>query len=281
MIRRFTLSLLLLLAISALTACGLLSEPPEASGPIEVIPLVLETQVTPAETPAASTTVPVVEEPVEQETAAAYPAPATAVAAQPPAAYPDPPPAATDDGSAAPGALRLYQISQDASQVTFELDEDLRGQRTTVVGTTNQVAGEMALNLADLSTAQIGVIQINARTLLTDNSFRNRAIHNEILETGAHEFITFTPTNISGLPPAAAVGQEISFTVDGQLTIRDITQPVTFNVVAVAQSETMLTGHATTTIERTAFNLTIPQVPQVANVEETIDLTLTFTAQTT
>ena len=37
--------------------------------------------------------------------------------------------------------LLVYQIDPAASQVRFELDEDLRGQRTTVIGVTHQVAG--------------------------------------------------------------------------------------------------------------------------------------------
>ena len=67
----------------------------------------------------------------------------------------------------------------------FELDEDLRGSRITVVGMTDQVAGEVALDFANLADTQVGTIQINARTLATDNNFRNRAIQNEILQTGA------------------------------------------------------------------------------------------------
>lgn len=288
MIRRFTTLFLLILATAILAACGLLSEPEEASGPIEAIPLDLETPAASGESDAQPTAAPLVEEPAQDsadqpsapESDEAYPPPAgDETAAQPPSAYPDPQQESSDDGSAAAGALRVYQISQEGSEVTFELDEDLRGERTTVVGSTNQVAGEMALNLADLSTAQLGVIQLNARTLLTDNSFRNRAIQNEILETGAYEFVTFSPTAISGLPASAAVGEEINFTVAGDLTIRDITQPVTFDIVAVAQSETELTGRATTTVERAAYNLVIPQVPQVANVEESVALTITFTAR--
>lgn len=288
MFRRLPILFLLILATLILAACGILSEPEEASGPIEAIPLELETPAASGETDIEPTSAPLIEEPAQdsadtasaQESDEAYPPPANdEAAAQPASAYPDPQQATSDDGSAAAGALRVYQISQEGSEITFELDEDLRGQRTTVVGSTNQIAGEIALNLADLSTAQIGVIQINARTLLTDNNFRNRAIQNEILETGAYELITFSPTAISGLPASAAVGQEISFTVAGDLTIRDITQPVTFNVVAVAQSESELSGRATTTVERSAYNLIIPQVPQVANVEEAVDITITFTAR--
>ena len=273
------ITILLLLTITALLAagCGLLREPEEASGPLAAIPLELETQApAPEADPATATAAPLVEEPAAA-TAAAYP-PAVQSAAQPGAAYPEP---QEESGSAAAGDLRIYQISQDDSQVTFELDEDLRGVRTTVVGSTDQVAGELALDLADLSTAQLGVVQINARTLLTDNNFRNRPIHNEILDTGAYEFITFTPTAIDGLPASTAVGQEIAFTVHGDLTIRDVTQPASFDVVAVALSASELSGRATTIVEREAFGLTIPQVRQVANVEEAVQLTINFIARAT
>lgn len=290
MIRKRSLLLLLTCIALMATACGLLRDPEEASGPIEAIPLDLET-------PEQDAAAPATQQP-EQETADAYPPatdatggetvaegyPSAQEAGAPDASQPDEAYPSALAGAAQPsdaGQLRVYQISQDASRVTFELDEDLRGERMTVVGTTGQVAGELAVDLADLSTAQIGVIQINARTLLTDNNFRNRAIQNEILETGAYEFITFTPTAISGLPASAVPGQEVAFTVEGDLTIRDVTQPVTFEVVATAVSESELAGRATTSIEREAFDLVIPQVRQVANVEETVDLTIEFVARAT
>jgi polyisoprenoid-binding protein YceI len=228
------LTLLAILTL-ALSACGLLREPEEASGPLEAVPVT-------------------VEEPATTETV-------------------------TEEVTAAETAqLRIFQIDQGASEVRFELDEDLRGQRVTVVGSTNQVAGELAFNLADLSTAQVGLIQVNARGLLTDNNFRNRAIHNEILDTGQYELITFAPTAIEGLPATAAVGDEISFNINGNLTIRDITQPVTFQVTALVQSENGLVGTAGTTIEREAFGLNIPSVPQVANVEPQVELYIDFVA---
>jgi len=75
------------------------------------------------------------------------------------------------------GGLMVYQIDPATSQVRFELDEVLRGSPKTVVGTTNQVVGEIAADLNDLSSAQAGEIKINARTLKTDNNFRNRALN--------------------------------------------------------------------------------------------------------
>jgi polyisoprenoid-binding protein YceI len=180
--------------------------------------------------------------------------------------------------TAASSEPTIYAISADTSQVRFELDEDLRGSRITVVGTTGQIAGELAFDFDDLSQTQIGAIQINARTLATDNNFRNRAIQNEILDTGSYEYITFTPTAINGLPGSASIGETITFTVDGDLTIRDVTMPATFTVEATAASDSQITGAASTIITRDAYGLTIPSVPSVANVEQEVELYIEFAA---
>lgn len=254
---RHALILMLILLLS--TACSLLEEPAEPSGTIEAAPLESE-----SEEAAAATAVPAAE---EDPAAEASEAPAAESADE-----------ASEAETAATGERQIYTISQADSQVRFELDEDLRGSRVTVVGVTDQVAGEIALNLSDLSPAEVGVIQINARTLETDNSFRNRAIQNRILETGTYEFITFTPTAVNGLPDSAEVGEEISFTMEGDLTIRDVTQPVTFEVTATAVSPDQISGTASAAISREAFGLQIPEVPDVANVEDEVELYIDFVA---
>ncbi|MBK7896037.1 MAG: YceI family protein [Anaerolineaceae bacterium] len=255
--------LLLFLMMFTATACGLLQEPAEPSATIEAVPLEIEEAEEPAvvEEPTAVSEQPAVE--VDEAEAESEEAPAEEPVAE----------------EAAPaGGLVVYEISQDASTVRFELDEDLRGNRITVVGETGQVAGQIALDLSDLSTAQVGVIQINARTLATDNDFRNRAIQNEILQTGAYEFITFTPTAVSGLPASATVGEFIQFSIEGELTIRDVTETVTFEVTATAVTETAIQGTATATVLRDTYGLNIPEVPNVANVENEVDLIINFVA---
>lgn len=261
--RRIRLFLLPLFALT-LASCGALREPEAPSAPIEAIPLELATA--PVEGPAES---------ASATPAAVKDEPATAEATEP---VEEPEPTATTAVASEP---RIYSIMPEQSQVRFELGEDLRGVRTAVVGITDQIAGEIAVNLADLSSAQVGIIQINARGLATDNNFRNRAIHNEILETGAYEFITFTPTAISGLPASAAPGETVAFSMTGNLTLREITQPVTFDVAATASSPDTLTGTATATVNRADFDLRIPSVRNVANVDEEVHLTIDFVANAT
>ncbi len=167
----------------------------------------------------------------------------------------------------------------DASSATFSLDEELRGSPTTVVGTSGIVLGRIEIDPDDLSNSQIGEILINARDFETDSGLRNRAIRGPILDTDAFEFISFVPSAIEGLEGAASVGDEFTFTVSGDLTIRDITQPVTFDVTAVLTSDRTIEGTATTVVERGPFELVIPSVPSVANVSEEVQLSLDFVAE--
>lgn len=183
-----------------------------------------------------------------------------------------------EEFSGAPAGATVFLIVPEESQARFTLDEVLRGEPTTVVGTSGLVAGQIAIDPANPTAAQVGVIQINARALATDNQMRNRAIGNRILQTDSYEYITFTPTAISGLPDSVAVGQAFTFQVTGDLSIRDVTRPVTFEVTVTPISETRLEGLASTTVLRSEYDLTIPNVPGVADVSEGVLLELEFVA---
>jgi len=73
-------------------------------------------------------------------------------------------------------------------------------------------------------------------------------------------------------------GQIIPVKITGNLTIRDIVQPVTFDRTLTVKSDTELEGTAKTTITRAAFELTIPNVPSVAAVTGIVDIQLQFVA---
>ncbi len=184
----------------------------------------------------------------------------------------------TADTAVADPGLKIFQISQDESQVRFTIGEILRGQETKAVGTTNQVAGEIAVNFDDLSTVQIGTVQVNARTLATDSSMRDRTIGNRILNTGLFEFITFTPTAISGIPDKVNFGEPVAVEITGDLTIQNITNEVVFEGTVTPVSDTRLIGSASVIILRSDFDLRIPSVPNVAAVDEEVLLEIELVA---
>lgn len=183
--------------------------------------------------------------------------------------------------AANPGDLVVFNLVADDSEVRFILNEVLRGSPNTVTGRTNQIAGQIAVDFANPAASQVGEIRIDARTLATDNELRNRAIRGQILQSSQdqYEFISFKPTEVTGLPAAVTMGQAFEFQITGDLTIRDITKPVTFDVTVTPDSESKLEGLATATVHRGDFGLTIPNVPGVADVDEDVRLEITFVAQ--
>lgn len=197
---------------------------------------------------------------------------------KPPAAASGPTTAAPVAASASTTAPVVYQIDQKASKARFVIDEILRGNPTTVVGSTNQVAGEIAASLGDIDAARVGQIRINARTLVTDAESRNRMLQNRILQTEQHEFITFTPKDLIGLPDAAAVGQPLTFKMTGDLAIKGTAREVTFDVTMTPTAPNRLEGTASTSIKYADWGVVIPQVPSVAGVDEQVGLHLDFVA---
>ena len=191
-------------------------------------------------------------------------------------------PAATTEPAAtavpAASGMTIFQIDAAQSEARFIITEELRGEPKTVVGATNEVAGELALNPGDLGATQMGVIQVAARSLSTDSDRRNQAIRNRILNADTYVFITFTPTGVTGLSGSGAPGETYTFQIAGNLTIRDITQPVVFEATATADSLEQLSGTATTTVQRADYNLIIPNAPGVANVGESVILEIDFVA---
>lgn len=174
---------------------------------------------------------------------------------------------------------RVYEIVSAESEVRFRLDEMLRGVQTEVVGVTDQVVGQIAFDVADLTAVQVGTISIKASTLATDNNFRNNTLRNDILQSVFYETIAFTPSHISELSGSIALGETAVFTITGDLTIRDVTQPVTFAVSAQALTPERLEGSATATITRADYQLDIPSVSGVADVADEIKLEFDFVAE--
>lgn len=245
-------------------AAYVLRPPEPASAPIQATPLA--TQASPA--PTLQVESQPIGGPAATNRPASSPTPATAATGEP----------TTPESSALPSGTITYQILPAESQVRFSIDELLRGKPFTAVGATSQVAGEIAVNLDSLS-AQVGAIQVNARTLKTDNNFRDRAINNEILDTAQYEYITFQPTAIRGLPASVSANQEFTFQITGDLTIRNITRQVTFKVRLTPISVDRMQGYAAATVLRSDYQLTIPSVPSVADVSDEVLLEIEFVAE--
>ncbi len=175
----------------------------------------------------------------------------------------------------------IFRIVPEQSEARFVMQEDLRGARVDVIGVTKDVAGDIRVDFANPAASQVGGIVINARTLTTDQQFRNQALRGQILRSAddKYEFITFTPTALSGFSETdIAVGDSVTFQLTGDLKIIEVTKSVTFEVTVTVDSETQITGSGKTTVLYKDFNITIPSVPGVANITDEVSLEIDFVA---
>lgn len=175
----------------------------------------------------------------------------------------------------------VFTIDPSASSASFEIHEVLFGNPNTVLGKTNQVAGQILINTSDPSKSQLGPIRVDVSTLTTDSDMRNRTLQNRILETGdpANRYATFTATSFQGLPSTFPGGQLVRFKVTGNLIVHQVTKVETFDVLFTFNSDKQVTGTANTTVRYEDFNLAIPDVPSVTDVSDTVVLALNFTAR--
>ncbi len=143
------------------------------------------------------------------------------------------------------------------------------------------MAGQVAVDPTDLSTIQFSQIIVNARTFETDSGNRERAIRGPIILNSASdefEFITFDVTSVDGLSGELTVGEPLTFTVTGDLLIRDTTSQVTFEVTATLVDETTIDGSASATVLRSDYGIGIPNAPGVADVGDEVLIQLDFVA---
>lgn len=172
-----------------------------------------------------------------------------------------------------------YHINQDNSTVSFSIKEILRGNPFTAVGTTSAISGAVAFDGKNLS---FGTIQVNARTLKTDDSRRDGALARLILksENDANEFIVFRPTGTNKIPKTIPKGTPFTFSLLGDLTISGITKPISFDVT-MTLTDTIITADIASILKRSDFSLTVPNLPFIASVDDEVAITGTVVANRT
>lgn len=182
--------------------------------------------------------------------------------------------------TATSGNGKTFRLVPAGTEARFIIDEILMGQDKTVVGVTSLVEGEITVDPANPSSAQISPIRIDARDLKTDSDRRNGAIQRFVLQSSqdAYRYITFEPTAVKDLPATVAIGQPFQFTVTGNLTIRNVTRSESFPMTVTANSENELVGSGAITILLDDYQLSIPSVPSVAWVADEVKLEVEFTA---
>lgn len=218
-----------------------------------------------AQTPTATPTVaPATVPPTPTEASAATPAPTVA------------PTAATSGAS-----VVIFRIVPEESEVVYEVGETFLNENNRyaiAVGRTQQVNGEVRLDRANPRNSSVGTITVDISTFTSDNQRRDNAIRDRWLESARYPLATFTPTTIEGLPETYTDGEELTLTIAGDLTVRDVTRPTTFTVTGKIEGDRMQ-GVAEAQIKMTDFGFQPPSIAGVLRAEDDVKIRFRFVAR--
>ena len=182
--------------------------------------------------------------------------------------------------SAGPAAQRFVIVAEE-SQVTYRVAETLfrDGNRLNIaVGTTNTIHGEITVDRSTPRNSRVGTITIDISTFRTDSTRRDRAIRERWLESARFPVAEFRPTSVEGLPASYTEGQELPLRVTGELKVRGVVRPTTFDLSVVLAGET-LRGRASAAVLMTDFGFDPPSILGILRSENEVRLELRFIAR--
>ncbi len=177
--------------------------------------------------------------------------------------------------------MATFTLVPGESRAEYQVGETFfnQGNRFNLaIGVTTAVNGQIKVDPTIPSTAQISEITIDISQLTSDSNMRDGRIRRSWLESSTYPIARFVPTKIEGLPDSYAPGEDITFTVTGDLTVKLVTLPVTFNVTARLQDSALI-GMAETTVKLSDFGVGPIEIAGILGTEDEAKLVLNFVAR--
>ena len=148
-----------------------------------------------------------------------------------------PPPEATTPADASPATTPSVEagnfdgdwVPTDASEFGYRVEEVLAGVNTTAVGRSNEITGLLTIDgtTATVVDVEVQIDSIKSDSALRDNQFAGRIMNAEEFPTATFQLTE--PIEFGTIPTG---DEQIVATATGELTLRGVTNPVTFEVTA-------------------------------------------------
>lgn len=236
-------------------------------------------QAAPTSAPVASTAVRSTSAPAATAAADATAAPArvTAVTEPLPTTAAGAPTAAASTNTS---GLRTFAIVPEQTEASYDVQEQFLNQNVPVraIGKTNVVSGTFRFTADGQPTGEVTKIVVDLRTLTSDSGRRDGAIRSRWLESDTYPYAEFVSTGVEGVPASYTSGQDVTFKLNGTMTIRKVTKPMTFDVTGKLDGNTVI-GSATTTLLMRDFGFEPPDIAGILKVEDGVNVRINFTAK--
>jgi polyisoprenoid-binding protein YceI len=177
------------------------------------------------------------------------------------------------------GSLRSFRILPEGSETAYHITEQFADLATITNATaiTSLIEGEIQLDLKSQPVVQAVEMTVDLRGLKSDDPNRDEKLADRWVVTNRFPYATFVSTGIRDFPVQYREGEAVSFALDGDLTIRDVTRPVTFQVQASLEGDT-LAGSAQASILMSDFGIDPPSLLGFVTVEDEVEITVRVTA---
>ena len=243
----------LLASLLLLAACGSEPDPTSTSPP---------PTATFAPPPTATSPAPAGTAMDEHEaTATSQPPAATATAGQEPT---EPPPTEPATASRSTGDYEGYTfVVSDGSEATFTVEEQLASLPlpNDAVMRTTSLSGEVHLD------GRPSLVEVELQTLSSDQTFRDRYVRSRMFNQ--FPLAIFTVGDIGEIPDGLAEGEEVTTQVDGLLEVHGGEFPITFEIQARDDGDSMfILGRTTFTWDQ--LEVPRPQAQSVVSIEDEV-----------
>ena len=136
----------------------------------------------------------------------------------------------------------------------------------------------MLLNSDDPAASQFSQFSVNLASLTSDQPERDEALRKQWLESGGYPMALFLVKKVRNLPAQPAMDQPVPFQLAGEMTIKDVTRPLVWDVAATLWGE-RLVGRATASLTLADFGQPIPRLAGIPEVVDGVSVVVDFTFQ--
>ncbi|MYA61748.1 MAG: YceI family protein [Dehalococcoidia bacterium] len=166
------------------------------------------------------------------------------------------------------GSVARYSVTEQLARLSSPID---------AVGETGDVQGAIVFDADGNVDPDQSVIAVAVGGLTSDEDRRDRYVRNNTLSTSEFPSAELVVTGVEGLDWPFPDSGETTFRLSGDMTIREVTGPVTWDVEAQSTSGAV-TGQARTVITFDQFDLSKPSLAFIVSVEDEIRLELDIIA---
>lgn len=220
--------------------------------------------------------------PVDEATAGAAPEPT------------DTPIAESESATQSEAALalsgpRTFIVVPEESSASYVVEEEffagalsklgINAGLQPITGSTIEVEGELQINLDEGAPLRAANFTVNLPSLTTNQDRRDKWIRENGPSLNSFPIAEFVANEVVGAPSDYTDGAEVSFQLIGDLTIRNITRPTTFDVVATLTGDTINGSATSEELLLTDFDIEPPNFANTLSVANEFRVEVSLTAR--